>query len=171
MFSGRYLPEYGLFRTLRTSWILHDWSEDGETAKEQNGSCYCSAVLACQSFFFSSHRVGKDEGQILIPALTQWSFHSPASLQKQLISAGLPSLCQLLISGPPHLSLLQPLNLRLLPSQPRSHRAASLLVGDTQYRADTAESDISWGEAPYAESSELVRLSGGTEQRFCAAAA
>lgn len=55
----------------------------------------------------------EDEGQILIPALTQWSFHSPASLLKQLISPGLLSFCQLLISRLPHLSWLQPLNLRL----------------------------------------------------------
>lgn len=109
--------------------------------------------------FFPLTSRHEDEGQILIPVLTQWSFHSPASLQKQLISPGLPSLCQLLISGPPHLSRLQPLNLRLLPSQPR------------RYRANTAESDVSWGEAPYAESSEHVGISDGTEQRFCAAAA
>lgn len=119
---------------------------------------------ATVSFLFSLTSRQEDEGQILIPALTQWSFHSAASRLKQLISPGLLSFCQLLISGLPHLSRLQPLNLRLLPSQPRSRSAHEAgHARQSQARPEEGASLLTQRAA--------VLISDGSERRFCAAAA
>lgn len=109
------------------------------------------ATALLRSYFFILR--WEDERQILIPALTEWSFHSPAFLQTQLISPGLLSFCQLLISGLPHLSRLQPLNLRLLPSQPFNPRR--FLIGATQYSGPS-------GECNKAEQTGQIRDSGGS---------
>lgn len=81
--------------------------------------------------------VGEMKGKKLIPCLTQWSFHNPASYLAAPSEPTHPFGPLILLSAfnqrPSYLSRLPPLNLCLVPSKPRKRCATSLLINDRQY--------------------------------------
>lgn len=167
VFSGRYLPEYGPFRTLGWSWIRMIWRWRSSPAAEW---IMLPLRWAPVSFPFSpSHHVWKMKGRYRSPPWHNGLFTVPHPILKQLISAGLLSFCQLLISGLPHLSRLQPLNLRLLPPQPfscappRRRHTSAIRSGQTRRsRTRPEERLLTLGAA--------ALISDGSKRRFGAAA-